>query len=223
VGVAIAPERFTYKLLSSSEVFGLNFLDFKYVEKMPFFGDVSERYMRDKLKKAGFSIVRGQKLGAPLISEASATLELAKRKVIEVGDHDLFIGEVEAAYAIEDFEGGIWKLKDFSPIFYLGRTRRPAKVQRFYLGFASVHMRSLELAGGELKPYFERRMEVNNEVRKILEGSGTLEGKAEALISLGRRYGLEAEDLSLLVEDAARDGAVSREEFLKITSIIRGR
>jgi len=35
LGVAIAPERFTYKLLSSSEVFGLNFLDFKYVEKMP--------------------------------------------------------------------------------------------------------------------------------------------------------------------------------------------
>jgi len=127
---------------------------------------------------------------------------------------------VEAAYAVEDFEGGIWRLKDFSPIFYRGRTRRPAKVQRFYLGFASFRMKSLELAGGELKPYFERRMEVNNEVRKILEGSGTPEDKAEALISLGIRYGLDAEDLPLLVEDAARDGAVSREELLKITSII---
>lgn len=221
VGVAVAPERFTYKLLSESNAFGLNFLDFRYVDKMPFFGDVSERFLRDKIKRAGFNIVRGERLGVPLISEASAALELEKFRVIELGDHDLFVGKVVAAYAVEDFEGGMWKLKEYSPLFYLGRTRRPARVQRFYLSIKAPEVRALDLAGGELKKYFEERISLKKELEEALKIRGTPEEKVKVLKDIALKRSLDVKDLELLVEDITREGILGKEEAEKLKEELR--
>jgi flavin reductase (DIM6/NTAB) family NADH-FMN oxidoreductase RutF len=222
VGVAVAPERFTYRLLSESNSFGLNFLDFKYVDKMPYLGDVSERFMHGKLEKAGFSIVRGEKLGVPLIGEASAALELEKFRVIEMGDHDFFVGKVVAAYAVDDFRDGMWKLEGYSPLFYLGRTRRPAKVQRFYLGLKTPQIRALELAGGELKKYFEERISFRSEIEAALKDEGTIEEKIKTLEEIVRKKGLDFRDLELLVEDAIRGEALEKKKTEQLLNALKG-
>lgn len=221
VAVAVAPERFTYRLLKNSKVFGLNFLDFKFVDKMPFLGDVSERFMRGKLERGGFRIVRGEKTGAPLIAEASAALELEKVNVLNVGDHDLFLGRVEAAYAIGDFEGGMWKLKDYSPIFYLGRTRRPARVRRFYIAAKEFLVRDLDLAGGELRSYFEDRIALRNEIAESLKSRSNPEDIARRLAEIARRKNLDDEDLMLLLDDAMREGIINEEELRRIEGELR--
>ncbi|WP_082398120.1 flavin reductase [Aeropyrum camini] len=69
-----------------------NLLDFRLADKAPFLGDVSERILPGKIKEAGLNIVRGEVLGAPLIAEASAAVELELVDVVEAGDHDIFLG-----------------------------------------------------------------------------------------------------------------------------------
>ncbi|MET1127765.1 MAG: flavin reductase family protein [Thermoproteota archaeon] len=203
VGVAIAPERYTYKLIRGSGVFGLNLLDFSKVEITPYLGDVSARFMPDKLERAGLSIVKGEVLGAPIVAEAAAAVEAKLAKVVELGDHDLFVGEVVAAYAIEDFQG-MWRLKDYKPLMYLGRTRRPGPVRRVYLAARGWDRVELEYAGGELRRFAELRREVLNRAIEIVKSSPTADEAKLKLRELIRSYGLEEDDVDFYLEEALR-------------------
>lgn len=204
LSVAIAPERYTYKLVAKSGKFAFNFLDYKFVEKMPYLGDVSERFLKDKIKRAGFKIKHGEVLGAPIIEEASAAVELKLVKIVRAGDHDIFIGRAESAYAIDDFENGMWKLNSYNPLFYLGRTRRPGPVYRVYLSPTGWERREIEFARGELKRYAERRIEIMDRIMEIV---GESRDKDQAIFEskqLVKSEGLEDDDAELLVEEALR-------------------
>ncbi len=203
VGVAIAPERYTYKLVKSSGIFALNFLDFSRVNSAPFIGDVSARFLPDKLERAGFKIKRGEVLGAPIIEDAAAAVEARLVKVVELGDHDWFVGEVVAAYAIEDFDG-VWRLDKYRPLFYLGRTRRPQTVRRIYataLGWKKVE---LDFAPGELSRYDKLRKEVLNKVLEIVDEASDREEAVRRIIEVLKEYSLEADDAVLYYDEALR-------------------
>jgi hypothetical protein len=189
-----------------SDVFALNFIDFRYVDKAPYIGDVSERFLRDKIRKAGFTIRYGEELGVPYIAEASAVLELRKTDRFVVGDHDLFVGEVVAAYACEDFSGGMWRLKEYQPTMYLGRTRRPDKVYRVYLTPKNYDIKNIEFAGGDLRRYSKLRINVRNEIRRALKGLEGLSDDAllERLRPIARKYSLDDEDIRLYIEEFRR-------------------
>jgi len=107
IGVSIAPERYTYKLIKKSKRFGLNFIDFRYITKLPYLGDVSERFMKNKVLKSGFTIFRGKALNIPLLNESSASIEMELKDIFKCGDHDLFVGKVVKAYASQDFVRGL--------------------------------------------------------------------------------------------------------------------
>lgn len=204
LAVAIAPERYTYKLVKESGVFAFNLLDFSYVERAPYLGDVSERFLPGKLEKAGFHIVRGEVLGAPIVAEASAAVDLKLLKIVEAGDHDIFLGEAVAAYAIEDFAGGMWRLESYRPLMYLGRTRRPGPVYRVYLTPQAWERRELEYAGGDLKPLAQKRMELMEKIVEIVKRKGKTPEALEEARNLLRSEGLEPEDAVYLVEEASR-------------------
>ncbi len=206
VGVAIAPERYTYRLLCSSDRFSINLVGFEYVDSMPYIGDVSERFLKDKIRRAGFNIGWNEEYGVPYIEEAHGYIALRLIDRRPYGDHDLFVGEVLAAYADDAFVDGMWDLSRYRPIMYLGRTRRPAKVKRVYVTFKEFTRRDLEFAGGELKKYSESRYAVLNRLRNIYRkykdaDREVLEGKFREVL---REYGLDDEDVKYYIEELSR-------------------
>ena len=204
LAVAIAPERYTYKLVVKSGVFAFNLLDFRHVDKTPYLGDVSERFLPGKLEKAGFHIVRGEVLGAPIVAEASAAVELRLVKRVEAGDHDIFLGEAVAAYAVEDFRDGMWRLEAYRPLMYLGRTRRPGPVYRVYITASAWERREIEYAGGDLKPLARRRFELVERVVEVVRRKGKTPEALREVEDMLRSEGLEPEDAVYLVEEAYR-------------------
>ncbi|BAA81597.1 putative flavoredoxin [Aeropyrum pernix K1] len=204
LAVAIAPERYTYKLVRESGVFAFNLLDFKLVDKAPFLGDVSERLLPGKIREAGLNIVRGEVLGAPLIAEASAAVELELVDVVEAGDHDVFLGEAKAVYTVDDFRGGMWSLETYRPLMYLGRTRRPGPVYRVYLTPRGWERREIEFAGGKLKPLAEKRVRLISRVEEAVKASSSREEAVDAVRRILSEEGLDPSDAEYLVEDALR-------------------
>ena len=204
LAVAIAPERYTYKLIVSSGVYSFNLLDFSLVDKTPYLGDVSERFFRGKLSEAGLHVVRGEVLGAPIIAEAVAAVELKLVKVVEAGDHDIFIGEAAAVYASDDFSGGMWRLERYRPIMYLGRTRRPGPVYRVYVTASRWERREIEYAGGPLKPAAERRLRLVNRVVEVVKRVNDPGKAVEEVKRLLASEGLEEDDARYLVDEAVR-------------------
>jgi len=206
MGVAVAPERYTYRLLIEAGKFSLNVVDFKYVDVMPYIGDVSERFLKGKIWKAGFTVEWDGESGIPYIREARGYMLLKLIDRRKYGDHDLFVGEVLKAYADETFVDGRWDLSKYKPLMYMGRTRRPAKVKRIYVTFKEAEVREIEFAGGLLKKYSGMRYGVLNELRELLKKVGSLESEAfrsGALEILGK-YGLDEEDLKYYIDELSR-------------------
>lgn len=146
--------------------------------KTPYLGDVSERFFRDKLRRAGLRITRGRVLGAPLLADCMAAVEARLMKTVDVGDHELFVGRIEAAYAdVEEFDN-MWKLEKYRPLMYLERTKRPGPVHRVYVTPKGFEKIVLEYAPGELKEATEKRIKVMEEVKRAVRESA---GREEAL------------------------------------------
>lgn len=206
MGVLIAPERFTYRLVSEAGKFSINLIDFKYVDSMPYIGDVSERFLVGKIGKAGLHVEWDGETGIPYIAESRAyiLLDLVDRR--PYGDHDLFVGRVLGAYADEAFRDGLWDLNVYRPLMYLGRSKRPAKVRRVYVTFDGVLRRELDFAGGGLERYSRRRYAVLNELRRVAKDFQDLEGDVfrEKVLEVLKKYGLGEDDLEYYIEELRR-------------------
>ncbi len=205
-GVAIAPERYTYRLIIEAGRFSINLIDFKYVGQMPYIGDVSERFLKGKISKAGFKVMWCDEYNIPYIEEANAYMLLKLVDRSRYGDHDLFIGEVLKIYADETFEDGMWNLSKYKPIMYLGRSKKPKLVKRVYVTFKGVDKVELEFAGGELKRYSILRYDILNELREVYRRyrdptSSEFMSKATEIL---KRYNLDKEDLKYYIEELQR-------------------
>ena len=209
IGVAIGPERYTYKLARLAGVYGLNLLKFSDVDKAPYLGDVSARFMGDKLKRGGFEIFYGDELGVPMLSSAYLTMEVRLEKTVEVGDHDLFIGEVVSMYA-EDIvdDNGMWKLDELKPIFYMGRLRRHGRTYRRFITWSNVEIRDNEYAPAELKGASLRRYRVRRRIFDSLRKYGVLamEDAIQVVSQILRDEGLDIDDAKYYIEEALRNG-----------------
>ena len=203
VGVAIAPERFTYKLVLEAGVYGLNILGWEFVDKAPYMGDVSERLLPGKLERAGLRFFRGEELGVPLVEGALAALEVRLVEIHRTGDHDLFVGEVVSAYAAEHFDG-LWDPERHRPLMYLGRTRRPGPVYRVYLTPRGFDVKRIEFAPGELKEYSKRRINILNAVRDAVKGVKSWDEAVNIVKGILRKHGLPEEDAIYYVDEVMR-------------------
>jgi flavin reductase (DIM6/NTAB) family NADH-FMN oxidoreductase RutF len=119
IGVAIAPEHETYKILTQAQAFAINFVDFRYIKQVGELGETSSEGRKDKLSSVGFKITLGETTGQPLIEEAEAALECRVHGRYRTGSHELFIGEVVAVLAAGSFED-YWDLVRYNPILYAG-------------------------------------------------------------------------------------------------------
>lgn len=200
---AIAPERLTYKLIIEAGRFGVSAVSSEYARSLFFLGDFSGRFLKDKLARSGFTIIRGKSVGAPLIAESYAAAELELWRVLDVGDHDLIIGEVKAVYSHPSFNG-IWRIEDSKPILYLGRLRERG-LKRAYVSLDGAKTSVIESVYDEsLESAREARRRLLEEIEKIVMESESLdEAKARAL-RLSTSMKLDERDIDYLIREASK-------------------
>jgi flavin reductase (DIM6/NTAB) family NADH-FMN oxidoreductase RutF len=92
VGVAIAPEHETYRMIMGARAFGINWLGFSHAEQIGELGETSAKENTNKLSAAGFKTIKGKKTSQPLILEASAALECHLKETHRTGTHELVVG-----------------------------------------------------------------------------------------------------------------------------------
>ena len=119
VGVAVAPEHETYRLISGARSFSVNWLEFPYANQIGDLGDVSGKELADKLSLVGHAVTRNTKTSSPVIKEASAVLECQLWERHKTGSHQLILGQVEHASASRSF-GDYWDFSKYNPPLYAG-------------------------------------------------------------------------------------------------------
>ena len=119
VGVAIAPEHESYRIITGAGAFGVNWLTFSYAKQVGELGEISAKDYRNKLSAVGFKTVSGPKTSQPLIQEASAAIECSIRKKYQTGTHELLVGEVLTASVNGNFDD-YWDFSKYNPLLYAG-------------------------------------------------------------------------------------------------------
>jgi len=121
VAICVGKKRYSHGLISKTGEFVVNVPTAELVEAVHYCGTVSGRDVPDKIAKAGLTAKPAKAVRPPIIEECAAHLECRVRQVIDCGSHDVFIGEVVAAYARPDaFKEGFWLLETFKPLLHAG-------------------------------------------------------------------------------------------------------
>jgi flavin reductase (DIM6/NTAB) family NADH-FMN oxidoreductase RutF len=126
VGVAVAPEHETYRIITGARAFGMNWLNFSYAAQVGELGETSAKDVKNKLAAAGFTVTKGEKTSQPLIQEASAVLECQLSETHHTGTHELLIGEVVGAFASDGFHD-YWDFSKYNPLLYAGTVNGKGK------------------------------------------------------------------------------------------------
>lgn len=121
-GIAISPERYSYKLLRKSGEFTANFLTFDNLGIIAAVGRTSGREI-DKFSSYKIKTSPSSTIETPILKEAYTAYECKVVKQYRTGDHVLFVGEIQAVhYQAKCFgkKEKIPELKKFTPALYLG-------------------------------------------------------------------------------------------------------
>jgi len=120
-GVSISPKRFTHSLILDSGRFAVNFMPMSEAELVAAVGGCSGRDI-DKFKAFGIKTVKSVALDVPILKNAYAVLECEVVSTLRCGDHDWFVGRVEASHhcgALFD-KRGLMKVASAKPAAYMG-------------------------------------------------------------------------------------------------------
>ena len=101
IGIAIAKPRYSHKLISDTREYVVNLATAAMVETVDRCGSVSGRHV-DKFAEFGLTPVPAQKVKPPLIAECPVNIECQVLAIQEIGDHDLFLGQVLAEHVAEE-------------------------------------------------------------------------------------------------------------------------
>jgi flavin reductase (DIM6/NTAB) family NADH-FMN oxidoreductase RutF len=100
VGIAIHKQRYSHKLISATREYVVNFPTASMVEIVDQIGTVSGRNV-DKFTTFHLTPVPAEHVCPPLITECPMNIECRVIGIQEIGDHDLFLGEVLTVHVAE--------------------------------------------------------------------------------------------------------------------------
>ncbi len=102
VSVSLRKERYSHGLISSSGEFVVNLVDENLAKATDFCGVRSGRDM-DKAKELGLTLLPAEGLEtAPRVDGAPVSLHCRVKQVLELGSHDMFLGEIAAVSVRKD-------------------------------------------------------------------------------------------------------------------------
>jgi len=119
VAISVGHERYSHKLIEQNKEFVIN------VPTLDILNDVvscgrSTGETNNKLAKTLLTTLPAKRVKTRIIKECVAHIECKVIQHIKTGDHTLFVGEVLAAYADEEFFGESFELKKMKPIYQVG-------------------------------------------------------------------------------------------------------
>ena len=98
----VRPQRYTYDFTEKSDYFTLSAFDLDYREQMLLMGTKSGRDM-DKAAETGLRYMPAEQMRfAPAVEGAPVSLSCRVKQVLELGSHDMFIGEVVSVMIRQD-------------------------------------------------------------------------------------------------------------------------
>ncbi|MCL2610498.1 MAG: flavin reductase family protein [Defluviitaleaceae bacterium] len=102
IGIALRKATYTHDLICASKEFTVNFPTVEILHKMDLVGTTTGRNGLDKFEEYGLMKLKSDVIDSPIIAECPVNLECKMLSVTEVGDHDLFFGEVVAMHVDSD-------------------------------------------------------------------------------------------------------------------------
>jgi flavin reductase (DIM6/NTAB) family NADH-FMN oxidoreductase RutF len=120
-GIAIAPKRFTYQLITESREFGINFIPSKKASLAAAVGGTSGQQM-DKIERFNIQKEKPLKTTAPILKDAYAAYECKLVDSKSYGDHIWIVGEIVAVHFLEEAftPAEVLDLDKIKPLLYLG-------------------------------------------------------------------------------------------------------
>jgi flavin reductase (DIM6/NTAB) family NADH-FMN oxidoreductase RutF len=97
VSISIRPGRHSHGLIKASQEFVVNIPSEKMIGKVDLCGVVSGRDV-EKFSEAELTPMPAQEVSPPLIEECYVNLECKVKRIIPLGSHDLFLGEIVAIH-----------------------------------------------------------------------------------------------------------------------------
>ena len=122
--VSIRPNRHSYHYIKATREFVVNVAQYEIAQQALYCGRRSGRDV-DKFAATKLTPAPARHVASPIIEECIAHLECRVVQEVEAGDHQLFIGEVLAAYTNEEFvdKDGLYDLSRVHPLLHIGRDR----------------------------------------------------------------------------------------------------
>jgi flavin reductase (DIM6/NTAB) family NADH-FMN oxidoreductase RutF len=120
-GIAIAPKRFTYQLITESREFGINFIPSEKASLAAAIGGTSGQQM-DKFERFNIKKEKPLKTTAPILKDAYAAYECKLVDSKSYGDHIWIVGEIVAVHFLEEAftTTEVLDLNKMKPLLYLG-------------------------------------------------------------------------------------------------------
>lgn len=134
ISISIRDNRYSFNIVKNSGEFVVNITGARLVKAVDYCGNHSGKDV-DKFKETGLTPLPAQKVKPPLIKQAAVNLECQVRKVLELGSHHLFIGEIVATHvdeAVLDEDGGL-DIKKMDPLVYATNARQ------YWSGLSMLH------------------------------------------------------------------------------------
>jgi flavin reductase (DIM6/NTAB) family NADH-FMN oxidoreductase RutF len=124
VGLSVRNTRYSYNLIKSTGEFLINLVPIDLIDEANFCGSKSGSQV-DKFMVTGLTPIPAQKVRPPIIRECLAYLECRLQQDIELGDHNLLVGEVLAAYSHPKnlTKESLYNLSEARLLLHLGRDR----------------------------------------------------------------------------------------------------
>lgn len=119
LSVSVRPERHSYAMMKETGEFVVNLVTEELVYATDYCGVKSGRDV-DKFREMKLTKLPSTQVKAPLIGESPVNLECKVKQVIPLGSHDMFLAEIVAVHADQQYmdENGKFHLELAKPVVY---------------------------------------------------------------------------------------------------------
>ncbi|TCL61209.1 flavin reductase (DIM6/NTAB) family NADH-FMN oxidoreductase RutF [Kineothrix alysoides] len=102
VSISVRPERYSYHMIEETGEFVINLTTEKLTYATDYCGVRSGSNI-DKFKELGLTAAPADVVRAPLLVESPVNIECVVKEIKKLGTHDMFIAQVVAVHADEEF------------------------------------------------------------------------------------------------------------------------
>ena len=119
VSISVRKERFSHAMLLDTGEFVINLTTEKLAYATDYCGVRSGKDV-DKFKEMGLTAIPASVVKAPMIGESPVNIECKVREIKPLGSHDMFLADVVAVHADENYmdEKHKFQLEQAEPIIY---------------------------------------------------------------------------------------------------------